>query len=189
MKKTIASIALAGAAMALPAAAHAQDAGADITIGVSGGYHDLGVDGDVEDAFPGAEIDDGSAIIGGFIAADFLVSENVFIGAEGNYHFGTGAIDSEYGASIRLGVTDAGGAKYYVRGGYQEVELDYAEIITVDGITFDDDDFIGLDDTEGDYLVGAGVEFPMGESTMLRVNLDTISFDTVRATAGFAFRF
>ena len=189
MNYKFALAAMAASFVALPAAAQAQELGADVTVGVSGGYHDLGVDGDVEAVFPQAEIDDGSAIIGGFVAVDVPIGTSAFIGAEGNLHFGTGAIDSEYGASVRLGIRDAGGAKYYIRGGYQEVDLDYAEIITIPGLNLTDDDFDGLDDTAGDYLVGAGVEFPLGESTLLRVNLDTIAFDSVRATAGFGFRF
>ena len=188
MKKLAFAIGASVAAIALPAAAHAQ-----AYAGVSGGYHDLGVDGAVEDEFDGSgfdvQVDDGSAIIGGFLGYDFPVGTGAFAGLEGNFHIGTGAIDSEYGASARFGFADAGGAKYYLRGGYQEVNLDYAEIITVDGITFDDDDFVGLDDTVGDFLIGAGVDFPMGTGTMLRVNLDTVGFDTLRATAGFGFRF
>ena len=47
----------------------------------------------------------------------------------------------------------------------------------------------GLDDTVGDYLVGGGVDVPIGSKAMFRVNVDTISFDTLRATAGVGFRF
>ena len=45
-----------------------------------------------------------------------------------------------------------------------------------------DGTFDGIDDTAGNYLVGAGVEFPFGGAA-IRVNLDTIAFDTLRATA------
>lgn len=187
MKKTILMAATAAAAIAIPTAAQAQQA--EPFVGVSGGYHDLAVDGEVEDAFPGVEINDGSVIFGGFAGVDVPVGTNVFIGAEANFHLGTDAVDSEYGASARLGFRDAGGAKYYLRGGYQEVNLDFPNIIEIPGVELDDDDFAGIDDTAGDYLVGAGAEFPIGESTFLRVNVDTIGFDSARATAGFGLRF
>lgn len=186
MRKTVFAAGAAIAAIAVPSIAHAQ---AEPFAGVSVGYHSLGVEDDVEDVFDGVEIDDGSVIIGGFAGADFAVGTGAFVGIEGNIHFGTDAVDSEYGASLRAGFRDAGGAKYYLRGGYQEINLDFVNIITVDGVELTDDDFVGVDDTAGDYLVGAGVDFPMGESTMLRVNLDTVGFETVRATAGFGFRF
>ena len=188
MKKIAFAIGASIAAVALPAAAQAQ-----AYAGVSAGYHDLGIADDVEDLFDDSDfdvqIDDGSPIIGGFVGYDFPVGTGAFAGIEANLHLGTDAIDTEYGASARFGFADAGGAKYYLRGGYQEVSLDYAEMITVDGITFDDSEFDGLDDTFGDFLVGAGVDFPMGTGTLLRVNVDTVGFDTVRATAGFGFRF
>lgn len=184
MKKFVLAATASLAALALPSMAHAQQA--EVFAGVSGGYHDLGVDGEVEDQFPGVGIDDGSPIVGVFAGVDVPVGESFFAGVEGNFHLGTSAIDSEYGASLRLGIQDAGGAKYYLRGGYQEVKLDFAEIIDLD---VPDSTYDGLDDTTGDYLVGAGVEFPLGERTMLRVNVDTIAFDSARATAGFGFRF
>ncbi|MBH5322538.1 outer membrane beta-barrel protein [Aurantiacibacter sediminis] len=187
MKKTVFALAASAAALAIPAAAHAQQA--EPFIGVSGGYHDLSVEGEVEDEFPGVEINDGSAIVGGFAGVDFLAGGNFFIGAEANFHIGTDAVDSEYGASARIGIRDAGGAKYYLRGGYQEVNLDFANIIEIPGVEVTDDDFVGIDDTAGDYLVGAGAEFPLGETTFLRVNVDTIGFDSARATAGFGLRF
>ncbi|MEO0643230.1 MAG: hypothetical protein AAFY47_07420, partial [Pseudomonadota bacterium] len=52
---------------------------------------------------------------------------------------------------------------------------------------FDEDD-LGIDTTAGDYLVGGGVDIPVGGFD-LRFNLDTIAFDTVRATAGVGVRF
>ncbi len=184
MKKFALAATASLAALALPSVAHAQEA--EVFAGVSGGYHDLGVDGEVEAQFPGVGIDDGSPIFGVFAGVDVPVGESMFAGVEGNYHLGTSAIDSEYGASLRIGFRDQGGAKYYLRGGYQEVNFDFAEIIDLDvpANTYD-----GLDDTSGDYLVGAGVEFPLGERAFLRANVDTIAFDSARATAGFGFRF
>ena len=188
MRKAVFTATAAIAAIAIPSVAHAQ---AEPFAGISAGYHSLGVEGDVEDEFDGidVDIDDSSPIFGAYAGADFAVGTNAFVGLEANFHIGTGAIDSEYGASARLGFRDAGGAKYYLRGGYQEIDLDFAEIVSVDGFEFDDEDFDGIDDSGGDYLVGAGVEFPLGTSAMLRVNLDTVGFETVRGTAGIGFRF
>ncbi len=181
MKKIALFAGMVVAAVALPSAAQAQQA--EPFVGVSGGYHDLGAD-DVDDDFD-IDVEDSSAILGIFAGADFAAAPNVFVGVEGNYHFGFSAIDSEYGASARLGFRDAGGAKYYVRGGYQWVDLDVAELTGVDEDIIDD---LDIDDTGGDYLVGLGAEFPIGGAA-LRVNLDTIAFDTVRATTGVAFNF
>lgn len=186
MKKTILCALAATTAFVAPQAAFAQDAGAEVTVGAFAGYHDLGVsseDADVEDF----DITDNGGIFGGFIAVDFPVSDNVFVGIEGNGAFGTGAIESEYGASARLGFRTNSGTKFYVRGGYQEVDLDAAGIIGVDESEFDEED-LGIDTSGGDYLVGAGVEVPVGKLSV-RVNVDTIAFDTVRATAGLGIRF
>ena len=96
-------IAAAFAGALLPSAAFAQDATpAEVTLGVTAGYHDLGISDEVYD-LTGVEVDDGSPIFGGFASVDFPVSDSVFIGAEGNLSIGTDAIDSDYGASARLG--------------------------------------------------------------------------------------
>ena len=146
-------IAAAFAGALLPSAAFAQDATpAEVTLGVTAGYHDLGISDEVYD-LTGVEVDDGSPIFGGFASVDFPVSDSVFIGAEGNLSIGTDAIDSDYGASARLGYRTPNGTKVYVRGGYQWVELDYANMLNVDKSAIP----AGLDDTVGDYLVGGGV--------------------------------
>lgn len=187
MKKIIAT-ALCGAALfAVPTAAFAQDNDKpEVTIGASVGLHDLQVDidpGDVD--IDGFDLDDGAEIYGGFIAVDFPVGETLFLGAEGNAHLGSGPIDAEYGASARLGLRTQGGSKLYLRGGYQWVDLDVGGLTGLDEDLFDGFD---LDTTGGDYLVGAGVEVPVGPVTM-RANVDTIAFDTLRGTVGLALRF
>lgn len=185
--KNIAFTALAAlGAIALPTAAQAQDNNTkpEITVGASAGIHDLGLD--VDDArFDPIDIDDSGEIYGGFVAVDFPLSNNLFIGGEGNLHLGSGPIDAEYGASARLGLRTDGGSKIYVRGGYQWVDLDAGGLVNLPG--FDEDDF-DLDTTGGDYLVGAGVEFPIG-GLSLRANVDTIAFDTLRGTVGVGLRF
>jgi len=176
--------AVTAGAFTLPTAVQAQDVvPGEGFVGISGGYHDLGVDGDDFDSAE-LDIDTASPIIGVFAGYDLPIGATTFAGIEGNYTYGFDAIDSEIGASLRLGVRAPGGAKFYARGGYQHVDLDLEEIVNVDlGDEFDD-----LDDSDGDYLVGLGADFPLGGS-LVRVNLDTIGFDTLRATAGVGFKF
>ena len=167
MKKIAYATIAAFGAVALPAAAQAQDAAKpEVTIGAQVGLHDLGVDFDDEE-IEGFDIDDSGEIYGGFVAVDFPVGETLFIGAEGNANFGSGPIDAEYGLSARLGLKTKGGSKIYARGGYQWVDLDT---------------------TAGDYLVGVGVEVPVS-SVVLRANVDTIAFDTLRGTVGVGIKF
>ncbi len=165
----------AAAIFAVPAAASAQvAAAADVYVGASAGYHDLGVE-DVNIGFD----DDGGFIFGALAGVDLPVGETTFVGVEGNYHVGTDLIDSEYGVAARAGVRLDGGAKLFVRGGYQEVDFDLG--------SFEDS---GFDDDEGDYLVGAGGEFPMGDGpAILRFGVDTIAFDTVRGTVALVYGF
>lgn len=185
MKKIISAVASIASIALLPATAQAQDEGSQVYVGVSGGYHDLGIDEDSVVLPAGVEINDSGAIFGGFAGVDFPLGGNVFAGVEGNFHFGTDVIDVEYGGSGRLGIRSANGTKFYVRGGYQEVDLDLSELVNV---TVPAGTFNGIDDSGGDFIAGAGVDFPIGR-TALRFNLDTLSFDTVRATVGFAFGF
>ncbi len=177
-------VATALAVALLPTAAFAQDEQkAEVTVGATAGYHDLGIADEVK-ALTNVDVNDGSPIFGGFVAVDFPVSSNVFAGVEGNFNIGTDALDSDYGASARLGYRADNGTKVYVRGGYQWVELDYAQMLDVPKASIP----AGLDDTFDDYLVGAGVDVPAGKM-VFRVNVDTISFDTLRATAGIGFKF
>lgn len=184
--KKIFTMAAGVATIALPSAAVAQDApAAEAFIGASAGYHDLDVSGDIDEDTAGLDVNTGSPIIGVVAGVDFPLGGSAFAGIEGNFHFGTDVIDSEYGASARLGFRSDGGAKYYLRGGYQVIDIDPYKIVDVDLPAGSLDD---VDDTDGDFLVGVGADFPLGNA-VLRFNLDTVSFDTVRGTAGIAFRF
>jgi opacity protein-like surface antigen len=184
MKKIAFTTLVAMGAIALPAAAQAQDAQPEVTIGASVGLHDLAVDVDDAD-LDGFNIDESGEIYGGFAAIDFPIGGNLFAGVEGNAHFGSGPIDAEYGASARLGFRTDSGAKVYARGGYQWVDVDAGNLIGVPD--FDEGDF-NLDTTIGDYLVGVGTEIPVG-GVVLRANVDTIAFDTLRGTVGVGFKF
>ena len=173
--------AAAAAAFALPTAAQAQDVlPGEGFIGVQAGVHDLGL-GDIEDDFA-IDLDSSGTILGVFAGYDLPLGPGAFVGAEVNYNTGFGAIDSEYGIAGRIGTRLPGGAKLYARGGYQQVDFDLEEIFDQDLSGFD------LDDDDGDYILGLGADFPLGGS-LIRVNLDTVSFDTVRATAGVGFKF
>ncbi len=193
MKKFVITSLAAIGAVALPTAAYAQNdtTKPDVTIGASVGLHDLGVDlgdFDADDGeFDSLNIDDSAEIFGGFVAVDFPLGTNLFVGAEGNFHFGSGPIESEYGASARLGFRTDGGAKIYARGGYQWVDLDLQNLTGVNE-DFLDDNNINVSDVGGDYLVGLGVEVPVS-NIVLRANVDTIAFDTLRGTVGVGFKF
>lgn len=172
-KITYTALAALGA-MALPAVAHAQsdEPKVETYVGATAGIHDLGV---------GLPDDDGG-IYGIVAGVDVPVGKTFFVGAEGNYNIGDGAIDSEYGIAARAGVRVGDSGKIYVRGGYQEVDFNLSRFVTPA--------VVGLDDTDGDYLVGAGVEFGLGDSPIaFRAGIDTIAFDSTRATVGVLYKF
>jgi outer membrane immunogenic protein len=171
--------AAAASIVSFAAPAMAQEAAAEPYVGVSAGYHDAGVD-----AAAGGNVKDSGAIFGGFAGVDVPISGNLFVGAEANYHFGTGAIDHEYGVNARLGVK-TGFGKVYVRGGYQEVNFDLGHILSPLPIP------AGVDDSDGDYLVGIGTDINLGtdSNVALRLGVDTIAFDSTRATVGVALKF
>ena len=178
MNKGIFFLATGIAALTASAGASAQASsspGPQPYIGVSGGYHDLQSVGGPSS---------GGFIYGVVAGVDVPLGDTLTIGAEGNFHLGSGAIDSEYGIAARVGVPIGGGSLLFVKGGYQEVNFDLTRYTGVANLPS------GIDDTNGDYIVGVGGDFALGDGpARLRVGVDTISFDTVRATAGVVFKF
>lgn len=174
--KTRKHAAIAGALVtaAIASPAMAQDGGteADVFVGTQIGYHDLG-----DNPFG----DDDGFIYGIYAGVDVPVGEVVFVGLEGNFNLGTNAIDSEYGVAARVGAYVNDSTKLFLRGGYQEINFDVANIVGVP--------VGGIDDNDGDYLVGGGAEFAINESLSLRAAVDTIAFDTVRLTTGIQLNF
>lgn len=161
-------------ALAIPAAAQAQSDAPKVEayVGATAGIHDLGI---------GLPDDDGG-IYGIVAGVDVPVGKTFFVGAEGNYNIGDGAIDSEYGIAARAGVRVGERGKVYVRGGFQEVDFNLRRLIP--------NVPANADDTDGDYLVGAGVEFGLGDSPVaFRAGIDTIAFDSTRATVGVLYKF
>ena len=172
LKSMVSSVLAVAVAFGATSAAQAQST-AEPFIGVTGGYHTVDVDGykNPEGAIFG--------VVGGVDVP--LGGGNVFIGAEGNYNFGTGDIDEEYGAAVRLGTRLSPTSKIYLKGGYQEVNFD------VDHWAGVNDDLV--DDSDGGFLAGLGADFDVNKNVALRLNADTIEFETARVTAGVAYKF
>lgn len=161
------------APFALAAPAMAQDAAQpEVYVGAQGGYHDLG-----DNPFG----KDGSPIYGVFAGVDVPVGPLV-AGVEGNFNLGSGIIDSEYGATGKIGVRVGEAGQIFARGGYQWVDVNVRKAIGVGAPA-------GFDDTSGDYLVGVGAQYKIGTNTALRVTVDTLGFDTTRVAGGLAFNF
>lgn len=166
--------AFVAAPFALSAPAMAQNAPqAEVYVGAQGGYHDLG-----DNPFG----KDGSPIYGLFAGVDVPVGPTLIVGAEGNFNLGSGIIDSEYGATGKIGVRVGQNGQLFARGGYQWVDVNVRKAVGVNAPA-------GFDDTSGDYLVGVGAQYKIGTNTALRVTADTLGFDTTRVTGGLAFNF
>jgi len=183
--KKISFAAAAAIAIALPGVAQAQDAATSVTpyVGAQVGLHNLGIDEDDFAGVPGLDIDDSAIIYGAYAGVDFGIAPNAVIGVEGNFNLGNGPIDSEYGIAGRVGYRTANGSVFYVRGGYQWIDLDAERLTGVSPLP------AGIDDDGGDYLVGVGADIATGGAARFRVGVDTLAFDTFRPTVGVNFAF
>lgn len=179
MKKNILTTAIiATTLISTPAFAQESEGGSTVYAGVNAGYHDLGA-GDIA-----LVANDDSFIYGGYIGVDVPAGETLIVGVEGNFNLGTGAIDTEYGITAKLGAQLGEGGQIFLRGGYQFVDLDLESLTGVSGANQ-----FGVDDSIDDYLVGIGAQVQVSEKVSIRAVFDTISFDTTRATVGLQFNF
>jgi outer membrane immunogenic protein len=172
MKKLITLSLIAAGMAATPAFAQDSEQKLETYVGVTGGHHDAGLN------IPR----DNGGIFGVVAGVDVPLGGKAVIGLEGNYNIGTGAIDHEYGVATKLGFNVSDKAQLFVRGGYQEVNFDLGYVA---GAPVGP----GFDDTDGDYLVGVGGRFKLNDNFGLRLNADTVAFDTTRLTAGVQFSF
>ncbi len=185
MKKLAFIAAAAAVAFASPAMAQTAPVGTGY-VAASVGYHDLGVSDDLNAL--GVDGEDNGFLYGAIAGYDFPVGDGgVTLGLEGNFHFGTNAIDTDYGVATKLGYR-TGNGMVFVKGGYQWVNLDVDQL-TGGALTEAQFRAAGGDDTVDDYLVGIGGQFGVGQGTMLQVGVDTVSFDTVRGTVGVGIKF
>jgi len=181
--KKIAMIAVALATAAgMSTAAQAQETkSAHPYAGVQVGFHDLGID---EDAVPPLTLDDSAMIYGGYAGVDFDLGSSAIVGIEANLNLGSSAIDAEYGAAARIGYRTTNGTIIYARVGYQWVNVD------VENFTGVANPPAGIDDTVDDILVGIGTDIALRDGpARIRLGVDTVSFDTIRGTAGVNFSF
>lgn len=179
MKKLAITSTIAAATLFATPAFAQEKSDATVYIGANIGIHDLGAPNDL-----GVDIDDNGFIYGGYIGVDVPVGDILIIGAEGNFNLGTSAIDSDYGVTAKLGVQFGNGGQLFLRGGYQEINLDISNFSN--GLLTDAD---FPDDTSGDYLVGVGAQFGLNEKVAIRAVFDTVAFDSTRATIGLQFNF
>lgn len=162
---------------------HGWYAGAQI------GYHDIG---DITLDTGSSSVD--GFIYGGYIGANFRVGETFFIGTEGNFNFGTGEIDSDYGVVAQAGFAPTDQYAVFLRAGYQWVDFDVEDLAEdiFPGLTEEEVEAIGDsvgDDTDDGFLIGVGGQYALSESISLRAIIDTIEFDTYRITSGVTFHF
>ncbi|MCM8557266.1 hypothetical protein [Sphingomicrobium sediminis] len=197
MKNLFLAASAAAALIATPAFAQVGPE-TEIYAGGSVGYHDI-ESLDLSDFGATGTLDVDGLVYGGFAGVKIGGEGNVFYGVEGNYMAGSDAIDAEYGVAALVG-TKVGVADLYVRSGYQLVDFD-TEFLANEGadafaMTGDDRnafivgflDGFGDDDKAEGWLVGVGADVGLG-NFMLRGNVDTIEFDSLRVSAGVGIRF
>ena len=172
------------AILALAASPAFADTTSGLYAGGQIGYHDTG-------SILGQSID--GLTYGGYVGVNRELSGPFVVGAEGNYSFSSGDLDSEYGFNAHAGVKFGKSALAFVRAGYQWVDFDLVHIaedglgrpLTAPELAIID----GQDDTDGGFLTGAGLQFGIGERASIRTVVDTIEFETVKVSAGFALHF
>lgn len=182
MKKLAFLCAATTALMTAPASADQLNG---FYVGAQAGYHDIGA------SIGGNDV--AGVIYGAYAGINRRLAGNLVVGAEGNFNLGSNDIDSEYGLNANLGIALQGSSMVFLRGGYQWTDFDLVNIsedalgrpLSPAEITLLD----AADDTDSGFLFGGGVQFGLGENLSVRAVVDTIEFDTVRATGGVAIHF
>jgi outer membrane immunogenic protein len=141
----------------------------------------------------GTELNVDGATIGGYLGYNIPLGDSLVLGVEGGANFGTDQLDNDYTVSGHLGIATGENSMVFLRGGYQWVDLDVADLTS---------DLLGRpltqgelaianaqDDTASGVLIGAGVQFGLGRNAHLRATVDTIEFDTYRIAAGLGVNF
>lgn len=199
IKKILLSCGAAVAMASTPALAQDAASGPDIYVGGQVGYHQID-EIDFNEIGIDAQTDIDSVIYGAFGGVTIPTDSGIQFGVEGNYMFGDDAIDREYGVAALVGSNIGTNSRIFAKGGYQWVDFDVTDIALESAddlgiIGADRDLFVGEvesyldgDDVGSGYLLGIGADIGVGPG-FLRVGVDTIEFDTVRATAGFGLKF
>ncbi|MEM6414885.1 MAG: outer membrane beta-barrel protein [Pseudomonadota bacterium] len=158
-------------------------------VGAQIGFH--GVD-DGDDVF-NIEPDIGGFIYGAYGGYTARLNDYLLLGLEGNFNLGTADIDRDAGINANIGVPIGRNASVFLRGGYQWVNFDLEniaeDILNVELTPAQIDLLDAAEDGDGGFLVGAGVQIGIGPNLSLRTVIDTIEFDTVRATGGVTLHF
>lgn len=176
---------LIGLAVIIAATPASADQLGSLYAGVQGGYHSVGDNGLGDDV--------AGILYGGYIGVNTRLRGNWIVGGEGNFNAASSDLDSDFGFSAHAGYAFSEGSMVFVRAGYQWVNFDLVNIseealgrpLTDAEIAILDD----ADDTEGGFLVGAGVQIGLGEKFSTRAVVDTIEFDSIRITGGVAYHF
>jgi opacity protein-like surface antigen len=174
------------AAMALPAAAMAQDVAPDGTpafgiepyVGVLGGHHSF--DRVSEFGTSGRRGRFDGALISG-VAGVNLPLGPVFVGAEGNATKGFKDISWEYGAKGRFGVRAGDSGMIYGSAGYQWVNGKASR-----GFADRSDWIYGVGLEVGPKDIGLG-GLTGNSGVRLRLQAETYDFDSIRPMAGLVF--
>jgi len=177
------------AALALPAAAFAQDTAPDGTpafgiepyVGVMAGYHDFDSDnqGPLTTNCNGASGCPDGAVIEAVGGVNVPLGP-FFVGVEGNVAKGFSGIDWEYGVYGRSGIRAGASGLIYTKFGRQWVNTDHM------GDT--DNWAFGLGAEVGPKDIGlGGISTPAG--ARLRFEVSTFDFHSIRPTAGVVFHF
>lgn len=177
------------AALAVPAAAMAQDSAPDGTpafgiepyVGVMAGYHDFDSDnrGKLTTNCNGASGCPDGAVVEGIAGVNVPLGM-LFVGAEGNFAKGFSGIKTEYGVYGRSGFRVGASGLIYTKVGYQWVDTDDKGK--------DHNWAYGLGVEVGPKDIGlGGLSTPAG--ARLRFEVSSYDFHSIRPTAGVMFHF